>query len=515
MALNLPSNRKEVYNRITSDFTAQIPDSGASLPTSYLSSLIKSLAYRIYDNYQKITLMINEFFIQTASEAYIAKWGDVYGVTRNPAVGSTGNIVLTGTDSTLIPSGTTFQSSSGISYSTSANTTITESTVNIASMSRTGTTVTVNFTAEHNLASGIIIDSITGATPTDFNATSVKITVTSANQFQFTQAGTAGSASGTLVAQWTTTNVELTSTTQGADTNITAGGLLTLSSPISGADNSVYVDFNEISGGSDQESAASYRARVLFRIQFPFSFFNKNFLISQAKEVSGVTRVWIFSPSTTSAAISISAITRDGQIATATSTAHGLVDGSYVSVVGAVGSEYNIVEKRVIVIDADNFAYVVSGSPSTPATGTISASYSYVEEGQVRIGFTRDNDDSIIPSSTEVDTVKDKILEAKPAHMSEDDIIVFSPTAVPVTVTFSSLSPNTTAMQTALNSSLTDFFKISNNIGDNITLASLNGLISRTIDSAGNVPIYTLSAPSGDTTIGLNELATFETPTYP
>jgi hypothetical protein len=53
MALNLPSNRKEVYNRITSDFTAQIPDSGASLPTSYLSSLIKALAYRIYDNYQK------------------------------------------------------------------------------------------------------------------------------------------------------------------------------------------------------------------------------------------------------------------------------------------------------------------------------------------------------------------------------------------------------------------------------------------------------------------------------
>jgi hypothetical protein len=38
-----------------------------------------------------------------------------------------------------------------------ANTTITESTVNIASMSRTGTTVTVNFSSEHNLASGITV----------------------------------------------------------------------------------------------------------------------------------------------------------------------------------------------------------------------------------------------------------------------------------------------------------------------------------------------------------------------
>ena len=58
MALNLPSNKKEVYNRLVSDFTAQIPDSGAFLPTSYLSSILKALANRLYDNYQKILLMI-------------------------------------------------------------------------------------------------------------------------------------------------------------------------------------------------------------------------------------------------------------------------------------------------------------------------------------------------------------------------------------------------------------------------------------------------------------------------
>ena len=71
----------------------------------------------------------------------------------------------------------------------------------------------------------------------------------------------------------------------------------------------------------------------------------------------------------------------------------------------------------------NTFAFPVSGSPATPATGTISAAYSYVEEGQVRIGFTRDNDTSIIPSSTEVNTVKDKILEIKPAHMNDNLLI--------------------------------------------------------------------------------------------
>lgn len=513
MTLNLPSNKKEVYNRLVSDFTAQIPDSGAFLPASYLASILKALANRIYDNYQKILLMINEFFIQTASEAYVARWGDIYGITRNPAVGSTGTIVLSGTAATSIPSGTTLQSASGLVYTTQSDTIIALNTVSIASMSRTGSTVTVNFASAHGLASGITI-SITGATPTDFNATNVRVTVTSLTQIQFTQAGTAGSPTGTLIAQWTTASVVVNSNTQGAATNITSGGVLTLSSPISGANNSAFVNFGEISGGADQETADSYRARVLYRIQFPFSFFNKNALIGQAKKITGVTRVWVFSPNTTSAGSSISSITRNGQIATATSTAHGLVDGNYITVVGAVQSEYNVVQERVIVIDANTFAYTVSGSPTTPATGTITASYSYVEEGQVRILFTRDNDDSIIPSSTEVNTVKDRILEIKPAHISDDDIIVSAPIAVPINITFSSLSPNTAAMQTALTSSLTDFFKISNNVGQNVKLADLNAIISQTIDGNGNIPIYTLSLPSADTTIGLNEIGTLGTMTF-
>jgi uncharacterized phage protein gp47/JayE len=510
MALNLPSDRKEVYNRVVSDFTAQIPDSGAFLPTSYLASILKAVSNRIYDNYQKINLMIQEFFVQTASVAYIPRWGDIYGITRNPAVSSTGNIVLSGTATTLIPAGTTLQSASSIVYTTQDDTTISLNTVSISSMSRTGSTVSVNFSSAHNLASGITV-SITGATPTDFNATNVRITVTSATQFQFTQAGTAGSPTGTLVAEWTTAIATVNSNTQGVNTNITAGGVLTLSSPISGADNSAFVDLNEISGGADQESADSYRERVLFRIQFPFSFFNTNALIGQAKKITGVTRVWVFSPSSTSAGISISSITRNGQIATATSTAHGLIDGNYITVLGATQNEYNVINKKVVVIDADTFAYAVSGSPASPATGTIIAAYSYVELGQVRVLFTRDNDSSIIPSSTEVNLVKDKLLEIKPAHIGEDDIIVSSPIAVPIDITFSTLSPNTTAMQTAITNSLTDFFKISNNVGQNIKLADLNGLISRTIDGSGNVPIYTLSLPSGDTTIGLNEIGTLGT----
>tara|TARA_R110000868_G_scaffold17344_1_gene76343 strand:+ start:22385 stop:23812 length:1428 start_codon:yes stop_codon:yes gene_type:complete len=475
---------------------------------------VKASAFRIFDNYQKISIMIAEFFIQTASSTYVARWGSFFGIELNPATIATGNIVFTGVDTTTIPINTTLQSASGISYATSAASTISTSTVTASSVSRLGTTVTVNFTSAHGLASGIIIDSITGATPSDFNGTNLSITVTSSKQFQYTLSGTAGTASGTISAQWTTASVLVTSSAEGDDTNVAAGGLLTLSSPISGVTNSAYVDINEISGGTDVEDESSYRTRVLYRVQYPFSFFNTGALVTQAKKISGVTRVWVFSPNTTSSSISISAIVRNDQIATATKVNHGLVDGSYITITGAVETEYNVIDTRVIVIDADTFAYVVSGSPSTPATGTIAASYSYVEEGQVRIGFTRDNDTSIIPSSTEVNIVRDKILEIKPAHMSDDDVIVFAPVAVPVAITFSSFSPSTVAMKTAISSALDAYFRISNNIGQNIKLADLNGVLNQVIDSTGTVPTYTLSVPSGNTTIGLNEIGTLGVITY-
>jgi uncharacterized phage protein gp47/JayE len=515
MTLNLPSNRTEVYNRLVSDVTAQLPDSGSFLPASYLTSIVKAFAFRIFDNYQKISIMIAQFFVQTASDTYVARWGDFFGVTRNPATPAIGTIVFTGTAATSIPSNTALQSASGISYTTNSNATISVSNVSVTSMSRTGTTVTVNFSSPHGLASGVVIDAITGASPSDFNGTNLLITVTSATQFQYTLVGTIGAASGTISAQWTVGSTTLTSATPGEDTNVSAGGLLTLSTPIAGVANSAFVTFGEISGGTNIESADSYRARVLFRIQFPFSFFNKNALINQAKKVSGVTRVWIFSPDTTSASINISNITRNGQIAIATSTAHGLVYGSYVSLSGAVQNEYNVSSTGVIVIDANTFAFPVLGSPATPATGTITASYSYVELGQVRIGFTRDNDSSIIPSATEVNAVKDKILEIKPAHIANDDIIVFSPTAVPINFTFSALSPNTSAMQSAIAKSLDAFFRISNNIGQNVRIADINGILNQVIDSSGAVPTYTLSIPSGNTAIGLNKIGTLGTITFP
>ncbi len=69
----------------------------------------------------------------------------------------------------------------------------------------------------------------------------------------------------------------------------------------------------------------------------------------------------------------ISSITSAAGVATATSVGHGRAVDSFLFINNAVETEYNGLIKIISVPTADTFTYAVSGSPSTPATGTIDA----------------------------------------------------------------------------------------------------------------------------------------------
>ena len=311
--------------------------------------------------------------------------------------------------------------------------------------------------------------------------------------------------------------------------------------------------------------------------------------------------------------ISVSGITRSSSTATATTaTAHGLATGMSVTIAGANQTEYNITA-TITVTSETTFTFTVSGTPTTPATGTITASFTaafvtviaseygidantaggsqfalvsplpdiddacfldypglsggldaeededlrirllertssftapftsggipiFVKQnvpgvtrmwvqsatpsaGYVTIYFTRDKDANIIPSSARVLDVKNAIIDddtgIKPANVADAYVVVAAPTAVPVAVTFSSLTPNSVDMQTAITDALTDFFKSSAvSVATNLKLDDLKGLIRSVLDSSGTQPVFTLSAPSGDTTISTGELATLGTITW-
>lgn len=67
------------------------------------------------------------------------------------------------------------------------------------------------------------------------------------------------------------------------------------------------------------------------------------------------------------------AITRSGTTATVNKTAHGYVLGQTVRISGASQSEYNGDKVIASIVDANNFTFEVSGSPATPATGSIAS----------------------------------------------------------------------------------------------------------------------------------------------
>lgn len=88
-------------------------------------------------------------------------------------------------------------------------------------------------------------------------------------------------------------------------------------------------------------------------------------------------------------AFSITGITRSGSTATVTASDNPLATGSGVVISGANETEYNGTF-TVTVIDEDSFSYTVSGSPASPATGTLSGAIDAVsvsvqsqESGQV------------------------------------------------------------------------------------------------------------------------------------
>ena len=69
----------------------------------------------------------------------------------------------------------------------------------------------------------------------------------------------------------------------------------------------------------------------------------------------------------------LDSLTESGDVATATVTAgHGYVEGDILLIAGADQAEYNG-EAKVSNVTATTFDFAVSGSPTTPATGTITA----------------------------------------------------------------------------------------------------------------------------------------------
>lgn len=77
-------------------------------------------------------------------------------------------------------------------------------------------------------------------------------------------------------------------------------------------------------------------------------------------------------PSAAPSAVSVSSITRSGSTVTVTtSSEHGYIVDDFVTIAGAVETDYNGAQRIYQVPTSTTFTFITTATPSTPATGTI------------------------------------------------------------------------------------------------------------------------------------------------
>lgn len=515
MAVGIPNKSSQVEDRIKADVQRQAPDSNPYTTVSWLRSLISGVARRIFDFYLDLSRTETRLMPDTADDETAPRWGNIFIGPKNPATPSSGPVVATGTASSLIPTGTLLITS-GNEYEVIAGATISDNTIDISSITRSGGVATVTTVDNHNLSSFVPV-TITGANETEYNAVDAEITVTGENTFTFDVTGSPTTpATGTIQASHTSALIQIQSTEPGENLDLSVDAPLLLQSPIAGVDDTLYVTFAEVAGGTNEESTTDYKDRYLEKIRNPVAHFNKSDVIQKAKEISGVTRVFVEESGTVVGSTSVSSLTRNGNIATAvTASPHSLFSGQAVTIEGADQTDYNVTEAIVIVENSTTFHYIVANTPITPATGIVTVS-ELVALGTARVYFMRDNDDNPIPSGSEVDAVKNAIEEIIPANTSFDDIYVLAPNAVPVDYIFSELTPDTSTMRAAIQENLSQFHEEETQVGVDVDQDAYRAAIKNTVDpnTGDTVTSFDLSSPIGDIAIASGEIATKGTVTF-
>lgn len=298
MALDLPDSALEVVERAKTDVQLSLPASNPFLPNSWPGALVTGYANRVFDFYLQLDILQNVLLPDRAVDEFLERWAAIYGLQRLAATISSGNIIATGTIGGAINIGTVYVSSDGLLYTSTASVVVANTITNISSLTRSALIVTAVTSTPHELANNVQV-TITGAVETGYNGT-FAINVVDEVTFTYEIVVTPPTpATGTITASYDTATVPIDSddfqnSEEGINVNQDSGASLTLQSPIVNVDNVATVGAVPIGGGTDQETNDQLRTRLLERIQNPVAQFNSAAIVQKAKEVPGVTRVFVF-----------------------------------------------------------------------------------------------------------------------------------------------------------------------------------------------------------------------------
>jgi len=292
MAMNF-STLSELVNKSKTEVTNAVEKANAFLKASFLGAIATAMAGRVNDFlYTLAKNVLPELFLTTAKKSDSIKALVVpFGLNKIAGTISTGTLIGTGTVTIPIPIDTTFQDSNGEIYISTTAVTIVNTSISITSLTQIGGVATATASG-HGYYSGLAI-TVSGANQSGYNGT-FSVSVINENSFSYTvDSGTISPATGTILSSVVKAEIPIKSQEVGADKNLAGGESLTISSPISQFDDTVYVKYPAFSGGKDLESFESLRQRGLARYRNPSGHFTVGDIEASVKEDTDNTRVWV------------------------------------------------------------------------------------------------------------------------------------------------------------------------------------------------------------------------------
>ena len=114
----------ELIDRIQADLSTRLELGGALLRRSVLGVLARVLAGATHGQHGHLDFLSRQLFPDTSEVEFLERHASLYGLSRLAATFAAGDVVLTGTESTVIPEGTTLLRADGVEYTTTAEGTI-------------------------------------------------------------------------------------------------------------------------------------------------------------------------------------------------------------------------------------------------------------------------------------------------------------------------------------------------------------------------------------------------------
>lgn len=264
----------ELVDRIQADFVSRLGLVGAVLRRSLVYVLARVLAGAAHMLHGHLEFLGKQLFPDLSAEEYLIRQAALYGIAKTSPGFAQASVVFTGTNGTHVPAVSSLSRSDSVQYVSGADVIVVTLTAWVIS------TVYALGVLRQN-SGKIYLCTVAGTSAGSGGPTTTAAAIPDGSvTWMYIATGTAAVA-GTATA-----------VLAGAVETLTVGTVLTFVSPIAGID-SVTPVTSSTTNGSDQESTAALRVRLLERIAEPAMGGSDADWIAWAKTVAGVTRAWV------------------------------------------------------------------------------------------------------------------------------------------------------------------------------------------------------------------------------